>query len=675
MKPMKPLGTLVFLLLPFPAMAQAPPAGPASGLDTAAMNQTIDPCVDFYQYACGSWITHNPLPPDRSRFGRFTELSEHNEKVLLDIVQGAAVVTANRSALDQKIGDAYAACVDTAAINRKGMAPVKPELDRIDSMQSEPDVVAEIIHLHRAGMAVVFTFGARPDAKDSSRTIATLGQGGLSLPDREYYLKTDAKSVETRHRFVQHVKNMFQLAGDSAETAAMKAQAVLEFETILAKASADRVTLRDPDKTYHIMTRQQLAELVPAFPWDDYFKGVGAPAFESLNVSQPEFLKQIGADLPQQPIESWQAYFSYHFLRQHAEQLPEAVENEAFDFWSRYMTGAKEQRPRARRCVATVDRQLGDLLGQKYIDLTFGADAKAKITQLVDALERAMGEDIQQLPWMTAVTKKAALAKLQAITNNVGAPKKWRDYGKLSIARDDYFGNSVRAAEANYQQRIERIGKPTDKTEWNMTTPTVNAFYSPENNSINFPAGILQPPFFDPRRDIALNYGGAGMVIGHEMTHGFDDQGRKFDGEGNLRDWWTAADAAEFEKRSACVANEYSGFTAVDEVKLNGRLTLGENTADNGGLRVALLALRDTMKGNPEQRDGFTVEQRFFLGFAQIWCENTTPQSSRARAMTDPHSPGPYRVNGTLQNMPEFQKAFSCKAGQPMVSPNACRVW
>jgi putative endopeptidase len=639
------------------------------------MDRSADPCVDFYRYACGSWVKNNPLPSDRARFGRFTELSEHNEKVLLDILQGAAVVKDGRGALDQKIGDAYAACVDTAAVNRKGIAPLKPELDRINAMESKPDIVGEIIHLHRAGMGVVFSFGARPDAKNSNRTIATLGQGGLSMPDREYYLKADAKSVETRNRFVQHVKNMFQLAGDPAEAAGVKAQAVLEFETILAKAAADRVSLRDPNKTYHIMSRQQLAGLAPSFPWDDYFKGVAAPPFDSLNVSQPDFVKQIGTDLPSQPIDSWKAYFSYYFLRQHADQLPEAFENEAFDFWGRFMTGAKEQRPRPMRCVATVDRQLGDLLGQKYIDLTFGADAKAKITQLVDALEKAMGEDIQQLPWMTEATKKAALAKLKAITNNVGAPKKWRDYSGLTIARDDYFGNAVRAAEAGYLQRIERIGKPVDKAEWNMTTPTVNAFYNPQNNSINFPAGILQPPFFDPRRDIALNYGGAGMVIGHEMTHGFDDQGRKFDGDGNLRDWWTTADGAEFEKRAACVANEYSGFTAVDDMKLNGKLTLGENTADNGGLRVALLALEDVLKGDAAKLDGFTPEQRFFLGFAQIWCENTTPESSRARAMTDPHSPGPYRVNGTLQNMPEFQKAFSCKVGQPMVSPDACHVW
>jgi predicted metalloendopeptidase len=631
--------------------------------------------VDFYQYACGNWIAKNPLPADRSRWGRFTELSEHNEKVLLDILQGAAVVSEKRSPLDQKIGDAYAACMDTATINKRGMEPIKAELDRIHAMESMPDVAAELVRLHHVGIGVLFNFGARPDAKDSNRTIAGISQGGLSLPDREYYLKTDAKSVETRQRFVAHMTKMFQLVGESAENAAVNAKLVIELETILAKDSMDRVTMRDPNKTYHILTKQQVTELAPNFAWDQYFQATGAPAFETLNVSQPDYIKQVAIDLADSSIESWRAYFTYHLLRQTAATLPEAFENESFDFWGRYLSGAKEQRPRTARCVAAVDRQLGDLLGQKYIELTFGADAKAQITQLVDALEKAMAEDIHALPWMTDETKKAALAKLKAITNNVGTPKKWREYSKLTIARDDYFGNAARAAQWAYNQRIEKIGKPTDKTEWSMTTPTVNAFYSPQNNTINFPAGILQPPFFDPRRDIALNYGGAGAVIGHELTHGFDDQGRKFDGDGNLRDWWTAADGAEFDKRAACVADEYSGFTAVDDVKLNGRLTLGENTADNGGLRIALMALQDTLKGKAEKLDGFTPEQRLFLGFAQIWCENTAPQEVRARAFTDPHSPGRYRVNGTLQNSPEFQKAFSCKVGQPMVSQNACRVW
>jgi putative endopeptidase len=649
--------------------------GASSGLDTAAMNKSVDPCVDFYQYACGNWIAHNPLPADRSRWSRFNQLSDRNEHVLLDMLQGAAVVKPGRSAIDQKIGDAYASCMDTATINKRGIAPLKPELEQIAGLRNAADVTAEVARLHREGIGVLFTFGASPDAKDSTKTIATLSQGGLSLPDREYYLKTDPKSVDIRKHYVEHLTKMFQLAGDSPEAAAAKAKTVLEFETGMAKVSADRVSMRDPNKRYHIVTKKELEAMAPAFGWEQYFKEVGAPSFDTLNVAVPEFIRGLGGVVPVDNIEPWKAYFEAHLLRARAATLPDSFENESFDFWGRYMTGAQQQRPRQFRCVQAVDRQLGDLLGQKYIEMTFGPDAKKQITELVDHLEKAMGEDIKTLDWMTDPTKKAAEAKLKAITNNVGYPKKWRDYGKVTIARDDYFGNTTRLAEAMHQQRIEKIGKPTDKTEWGMSTPTVNAFYSPQNNSINFPAGILQPPFFDPERDMALNYGGVGAVIGHEMTHGFDDQGRKFDGEGNLRDWWTPADGAEFEKRAACVANEYSGFTSVDDVKLNGRLTLGENTADNGGLRVSFMAMEDALKGKGEVKDGYTPEQRFFLGYAQIWCENTASQEARNRAMTDPHSPGRFRVDGTLQNMPEFQKAFSCKVGQPMVSQNACRVW
>jgi endothelin-converting enzyme/putative endopeptidase len=663
------------LLLPLLGLAQGPASSSPSGLDKASMNLSVNPCVDFYQYACGNWIAKNPLPADRARWGRFEELQDRNEKLLLDIVQGAAVEKPGRTPLEQKIGDLYASCMDTAAVEKKGIAPVKGELDRIGAIEDAADLAAEIARLHRMGLGVLFSFGARPDAKDSNRTIASLGQGGLSLPDRDFYLRTDAKSVETRERYLQHIKNIFMLAGDSDANAAAKARTVLDFETSIAKASMDRVSLRDPNKSYHPMTKKEAQALAPMFPWDEYFAGTGAPAFEILNVSQPDFLKQLSATLPTDTLEPWKAYLSFHVLRGAASMLPQKFEEENFDFWQRYLQGVKQQRPRANRCVQVVDRGLGDLLGQKYVEAAFGPKAKARITELVDLLDKSMGKDIEGLPWMTDATKKAALAKLKAITNNVGYPKKWRDYNKVSIARDDFFGNNRRIADAMYEQRIAKIGKPTDKTEWGMTTPTVNAFYSPQNNSINFPAGILQLPFFDARRDMAANYGGIGAVIGHEMTHGFDDSGRKFDGDGNLRDWWTAQDGSEFDKRAACIANEYSNFTAVDDVKLNGRLTLGENTADGGGVRVAYMAMQEAFQGKPQKLDGFTPEQRFFAGFAQVWCQNVSPQESRQRALTDPHSPGRYRVNGTLQNMPEFQKAFSCQANQPMVSADACRVW
>jgi len=683
------LRLVLFLTPPLLALAASPAGTPPapSSVDLASMNRSVDPCVDFYQYACGAWIANNPLPADRSRWVRFTELSAHNERVLLDILHGAAAAGPNRTALDQKIGDAFASCMDTAAIEKKGAAPLKAELDRISGVNDEAGVVAEVAHLHSlaampatgggggGGGGVLFMFGGQPDAKDSTRTIANVSQGGLSLPDRDYYLRTEAKWVEIRQHYVEHVARMFQLAGDSAEPAAAKAKMVLDFETVIAQASADRASMRDPAKRYHIMNKAELQALTPHFDWQAYFKAVGAPAFETLNVAGPDYLKQIEASLPSQPIEAWRAYFAFHVLHAGADRLPEAFDKENFDFWQRYLAGTQQPRPREMRCVQFVDRELGDVLGQKYVDLAFSGDAKQRIAQLVQNLEQALGQDIQSLSWMTADTKKAALVKLAAITNNVGIPRRWRDYSKVSIARDDFFGNASRLAQAMHAQRMEKIGKPTDKGEWTMTTPTVNAFYSPQLNSINFPAGILQTPFFNPRRDMAVNYGAIGAVIGHEMTHGFDDQGRKYDADGNLRDWWTAEDGAEFEKRAACIANEYSSFTAVDDIKLNGRLTLGENTADNGGLRVSYMALENALNGKTDKRAGFTPEQRFFIGFGQLWCGNTAPQEARNLALTDPHSPGQYRVNGTLQNMPEFQKAFACKAGQPMVSANACHVW
>lgn len=664
---------VAFLFLPLAAPA-AGPVAPATAFDPSTIDRSVDPCVDFYQYACNNWIAQHPLPPDRSRYARFTELSDRNENVLLEILRRDAEAKAAAGSAVQKLGDEFNSCMNTAAIDRQGLAPLQPELERIGAIAGHHDIFDETVRLHLIGVPAFFEFDSQPDFKNSTRTVANIQQGGLSLPDRDYYLRTDAKSVEIRRRFVEHVAKMLALAGEPIDAAKAHAQMVLDLETILARNSTDRVAMRNPLERYHWMTRAELASLAP-FDWDAYFKAMHAPDFDSLNVSNPEFLRGAAAGIVDQPVEAFRAYFAFHLLHGYADLISETFENENFDFWDRYLTGAREPRPRDLRCVQAVDRGLGDLLGQQYIETAFGPDAKRQIAELVDQLEKAMGQDIQTLDWMTADTKKAALAKLALITNNVGYPKKWRDYSAVAIVPGDYLGNGLRIARATVQRNLDKIGKPTDKAEWRMTTPTVNAFYSQAFNSINFPAGILQPPFFDPHRDMAMNYGAIGGVIGHEMTHGFDDQGRKYDGDGNLRDWWTPADGAAFEKRTACIADEYSAFTAVDDMKLNGRLTLGENTADNGGARIAYMALENALNGNRTTIAGYTPEQRFFLGFAQVWCMNQAPQEARQRALTDPHSPGRFRTIGTLENMPEFQQAFSCKVGQPMVSPNACRAW
>jgi putative endopeptidase len=633
-----------------------------------------DPCVDFYQYACSGWMATNPIPSDRSRWVRFSSVAQHTDEVLLEILQKAAVSREGRSPTEAKIGDAYAACMDTTAIAQNGLRSLQPELQRILDIQDRRDLLPELARLHRIGINSLFRFGSVTDAKDSTRTIAGLSQAGLSLPNRTYYLKTDVKSVEIRQRFVLHVTHMFTLAGDAAENAPRHAQMVLDLETGIAKAMADTINSRDPNKSYHIMTKAQLAALAPQIAWDAYFKEVGAPGFETLNVGQPEYIGRLGVDLGEQSLEAWRSYFSFQLLRAFATQIGGRFDSENFDFWSRYLNGAKQPRPREERCVEVIDRMLPDLLGQKYIEVAFSTAARDQINQMIAAIEKAMAADIRQLPWMTEATKKAALAKLQAINNNMAFPAQWRDYSKVTIARDDFLGNSMRAAQILYDQRLEKIGKPTNRAEWSISTPTVDAYYSAQNNTITFPAGVMQSPIFDANRDAAYNLGSIGTVIGHELTHGFDDTGRKFDGDGNLRDWWTATDGAEFEKRAACLVNQYSAINVVPGVNVNGRMTLGENTADNGGVRIALMALKEQIK-DATKVDGLTPEQRFFTAYAQVWCENATTEDRRSRALNDNHSPNNARVNAVLQNMPEFREAFSCKTGQPMVRENACRVW
>ncbi|HEV7506302.1 MAG TPA: M13 family metallopeptidase [Thermoanaerobaculia bacterium] len=684
------LAVLPALTLPAQAaQAPAPPAGQATpdltdsnqprtmpGFDLSALDRSVEPCEDFYQFACGGWMKKNPVPADRSRYGRIDEVTERNQVTLREILDKVAKPDPKRGAIDQKIGDYYASCMDESAIEAKGLTPLKPHLNHIAGLKTKKEIAPILARLHSEGVSALFRFGAQPDFKNASVNLAAVDQSGLSLPDRDYYLKDEARFADVRKQFPAHVQKMFELAGETKEAAAKDAQTVLDVETALAKVSLDRVKRRDPANRDHKMTRKELVVLAPHFDWAEYFTATGAPAFTEINVGWPDFFKGVDEIIEARSLDDWKTYLRWHTIHDAAPLLPAAFVNENFNFFDKTLSGTRELRPRWKRCVDLTNRQLGEALGQRYVEVKFGPEAKARMAKMVAAIEAALDRDIHDLSWMTDATKQKALEKRTAIANKIGYPEHWRDYSKVQIVRGDAFGNAERALSFEEARQRGRIGKKVDPSEWTMTPPTVNANYSPFENNINFPAGILQPPFFDASADDALNFGGIGAVIGHELTHGFDDQGRKFDPKGNLTDWWTEQDAKEFEKRATCIADEYSDFTVAGDVHLNGRLTLGENTADNGGVRIAYMALEDTLKGTqPPLRDGFTAEQRLFLGWAQGWCESSTEQSAKLRAQTDPHSPGRYRVDGVFANMPEFQKAYNCAPKTKMVRENACRVW
>jgi putative endopeptidase len=674
-----PIAVAVLVALPVLAAAADGPAR-VPGFDPTAIDRGTPACTDFYQFACGNWLTRNPVPPDRARWGRFDELAERNQTALRGILEKVSANDPKREAIDQKIGDQYAACMDEAAIEAKGIAALKPELDRIAGLGSKAGMPGELAHLHEGGVDAAFRFGSVPDFKDANSVIAGTDQGGLGLPDRDYYVKDDAKSVELRTKYLAHVQKMLELSGEPATAAAADARAVMDLETALARASLERVKRRDPANIYHKMKVAELQALTSVFDWTAYLAAAAGPPVTELNVTVPDFYKAFNAQLDRAPLDAWKAYLRWHLLHENANLLPAAFVNENFSFYGQVLTGAKELRPRWKRCVAVVDSELGEALGRRYVEATFGAEGKVRTSKMVAALEAALERDLKTLPWMTDATKTQALGKLHAIANKIGYPDRWRDYSSLRIARGDALGNELRAEEFEVRRDLAKIGRTLDRSEWSMSPPTVNAYYSALQNNINFPAGILQPPFYDNAMDDAVNFGGIGAVIGHELTHGFDDQGRKFAANGDLSDWWTEEDAKEFEKRAGCIADEYSGFTVAGDVHVNGKLTLGENTADNGGVRIAYMALMQTLadaagKRAPGVIDGFTPEQRFFLGFGQVWCQNETEESARLRANVDPHSPGRYRVNGVVANMPEFQQAFGCKAGDAMVRENACRVW
>src|SRR5579871_1521099 len=649
---------------------------PLVSFDVNAIDKSVDPCNDFYQYACGNWLKNNPIPPDQPSWGRFNELHEHNQLVLRGILEKYSSDDPKRSANEQKIGDYYYSCMDEPAINAKGLAGLQPVLDHIQALKDKSQLPALMGYLHTNGVRALFDFGSEPDAKDSRMEIAGTDQGGLGLPDRDYYLKTDAKSVELRTKYVDHMTKMFTLLGEPPAKAAADAKTVMNLETELAKASMDRVERRDPNKVYHKMTTAQLQDLSPAFTWKEYFANIDVPSFSSLDVSAPDFVKGMNQVLQTASLDDIKTYLRWHALHDAAQLLPTTFVDENFSFYGKELTGAKELRPRWKRCVQFTNADVGEALGQSYVAEEFPPESKAAALKMVHEIEAALKSDIGDLSWMTPETKKQALDKLAHVADKIGYPDKWRDYSKLTIVRGDALGNSLRANAFEFNRQLNKVGKPVDRLEWTMTPPTVNAYYSDLENNINFPAGILQPPFYDPKVDESVNLGAIGGVIGHELTHGFDDAGSQFDADGNLHNWWTTKDREQFDSLESCFVNEYDQFVAVDDVHERGKLELGENTADNGGLRLAHMALLDVLANTPEKpSEGFTPEQKFFVGWGQIWCESASPEYARLLAQTNEHALGKFRVNGVVSNMPEFQKAFSCKADAPMVRKPAYRSW
>ena len=664
-----------------------------SHFDPTLVDKTLNPCDDFYKYACNKWIAANPIPADQVYWSTGSGLELWNDTVLRETLEASSKNDPQRSPVQKKIGDYWAACMDESGIEAAGLKPLEPELERIAALKSKREITLEIAHLHHLFPGAwaqsdnqtnspFFGFTGQQDYDDASKVVAQIDQGGLSLPSRDYYINTDEKSVETLKKYRAHVQKMFELAGEAQAQASEDAGTVIELETAMAKAQMDNVKRRDPKNINNRMSLAQVRELTPSIDWDAYLQAVKAPTSDHYIVTSPDFFRAEEKLLAEHPLEHWKTYMRWQAIHRAAFYLNKSMADENFDFFSRTLAGQEQQLPRWRRCTGTADRDLGEALGQAYVDRAFPPESRARTIEMVHAIERAMHDDIENVNWMTPATKEQAIVKLKGIEDKIGYPSHWRDYSSVKVTRDNYLGNVEQASSFELERWVAKIGKPVDRSEWTMTPPTINAYYDPQLNTINFPAGILQPPFFEKNMDDSVNYGAIGMVIGHELTHGFDDQGRKFDAHGNLRDWWTADDGKQYDERGKCISDEYTQEVpdAGPGVKQNGLLTQGEDTADNGGIHLALFALEAELKKEGKSLDdkgpdGWTYRQRFFLSNAYSWCANIRPEVARLIVTTDPHSMPVFRIDDVVSNMSEFAQAFGCKAGQKMVRANACRVW
>jgi putative endopeptidase len=660
--------------------------------DISQVDKSLDPCQDFYQYACSKWNTANPIPGDQVAWGTGSGLQYWNENILREALEKAAAQTSNRTDYEQKIGDYWAACMDESGIESAGTRDLKAELERIAQMTNKSQLADQVAHIHQAvpgawqgddnqTRAALLGFGQQQDFDDATKVVASIDQGGLGLPNRDFYIKDDAKSKEIRGQYETHISKMLALSGENPEQAAADAKTIIAIETAMAQAQMDNVARRNPKNLNNKMSLEQVQALTPSFDWKGYIEVVAAPpSSRHYIVASPQFFRGLEPLIQKHSVDDWKVYLRWHLVHGSAPYLGKAFVDENWNFYSHTLLGAKQQLPRWRRCVRAADRDLGMALGQAYVAAAFPPESKQRTVAMVHDIEHAMDQDITNIDWMQPVTKEQAKIKLKAVYDKIGYPDHWRDYSSVKVGRNSYLNNVHEATAFEFHRQLDKIGKPVDREEWTMTPPTINAYYDPQLNSINFPAGILQPPYFDSTMEDVVNYGAIGMVIGHELTHGFDDEGRKFDAQGNLRDWWTPEDAKAYEQRGECIANEYTEEIPEAGVKQNGHLTQGEDTADNGGLRLAFMAVNNNLQAegkslDAKEADGWTPRQRFFVSYAYSWCEQVRPELMRTLVLTNPHSIPKYRVNNVVSNMPEFQEAFSCKKGSRMVRADQCRVW